>query len=71
MKILDRQKIHQIHLMAGDSLQVTYRDKETGEIVLADRAITADQAMTVDEAILFEGEFEGRRTLGGMVVERA
>jgi hypothetical protein len=71
MKILDRQKIQQIHLMAGDSLQVTYRDKETGEVVLADCAITADQAMTVDEAILFEGEFEGRRTLGGMVVERA
>jgi len=80
MKILDRQKIAPLHLMAGDSVAVTHVENLTptdssGRAisrtrVLAKTVLDASQAMTVDEALLFETTFEDRRALGGMVLEQ-
>jgi hypothetical protein len=54
--------------MQGDTLNVTYRN-ENGEIVLVTSELNDSHAMTVDEAVLFSATFEGRRALGGMVLE--
>jgi hypothetical protein len=78
MKILDRQKIDPINLMAGDTLAVEHVENVhdgTGRMiatrrVLAKTVFDASQAMIVDEALLFETEFEDRRALGGMVLEQ-
>lgn len=69
MKILARDKIKPIHLTVGDTLAVTHTD-ETGETVLCQHSIDAGMAMTVDEAVLFSDQFEGRRALGGLIVEQ-
>lgn len=70
-KILSRTKLDKtLHLMPGDTLHVTHIDTGT-ETVLATHTLDASQAMQVDEAVLFEGEFEGRRALGGMVLEKS
>lgn len=72
MKILDRQKIAPIWLSPGDTLVMTHtepgffgRKRE-----IAKTTITADQLMMIDEAVLIETEFEGRRALGGLLLER-
>jgi hypothetical protein len=81
MKILDRRKIEPFHLMAGDSLIVMHTENKTGQVGLFGRiktttkelartTVTPTQAMTVDEAVLIETEFEGRRALGGLVLEK-
>ena len=69
MEILSRKKVDPIHLSASDTLVVTYRDEDGGETILV-TADVATHAMTVDEAVLFATTFEGRRALGGMVVEK-
>lgn len=71
MEILAREKISQIHLSPGDTLQLTYKDESSGETILAKTILADRHAMIVDEAVLFATVFEGRRALGGMVVERA
>jgi hypothetical protein len=43
--------------------------KEVGEVVLAETVLDASRAMSVDEVVLFATEFEGRRAIGGMVLE--
>ncbi len=76
MKILDRRKLDNvIRLFAGDSLVLTHNETKhtangTMTTELARTVITATQAMVVDEAVLFETAFEGRRALGGLVVEQ-
>lgn len=68
MEILDRRKIDTIVLGVGDRLVLTHKDTQS-ETLLAKTTITATHAMTIDEALLFATEFEGRRALGGMVLE--
>lgn len=71
MNILSRKKLDRvIHLMAGDTLCVTHYDGAGTEKVLCKHSTTAEQAMTIDESLLFETVFEGRRALGGMVLEQ-
>jgi len=69
-KEIGRNYFQPIHLVAGDSLHVTYYRDETGEVVLCEAKINAEQAMVVDEAMLFEAVYEGRKVLGGMVLEK-
>lgn len=69
MEVLGRNKLNPIHLCAGDTLCVTHKD-ENVETVLCETTINASHAMTVDEAVLFADVFEGRRALGGMVLEK-
>ena len=80
MEILDRQKITPITMVAGDKLHVTWDDnsyvkkwwwqEKKVPVRLAEFTLDIDNAMTVDEVILFADIFEGRRTLGGMVIEQ-
>jgi hypothetical protein len=68
LKELKRSKIDPIHLYPGDSVIVTWRDNKT-EKVLCEHKLDATQSMTVDEALIFSGEYENRKALGGMVLE--
>jgi len=68
-KVINRKKVAPICLLPGDTLSVTHHD-EKGETILVTTDICKTQAMVVDEAVLFEGNFEGKRALGGMVVEK-
>ena len=68
-KELSRKKFAPINLCAGDSLHLTYKD-ETGETILCETKIDAEQAMVIDEGVLFEALFEGRKALGGLVLEK-
>lgn len=72
MKILYRNKIAPINVCPGDSVVLTWNENWPGgrKEVLATAKITGDQAMVVDEAVLIETVFEGRRAIGGLVVER-
>jgi hypothetical protein len=67
-KLLKRQKHPTIHVMAGDTIAVTVHDEKTGaKIDTINHEIT--RSMAVNESVIFEGEFEGRRALGGLIVE--
>lgn len=66
---LKREKFGPIHLWPGDTLQVTYREPDGEERVLVKSFFAKEQAMVITEALIFEGEFEGRRALGGLVLE--
>jgi len=78
-KILQRTKFSPIHLCQGDILRIEHYEPAVGirgalsfgkRKILAETSIDADQSMSVDEAILFEGEFENRRALGGILLEK-
>lgn len=69
MQELGRNRFAPIHLAAGDTLIVSHQD-ERGETILVQAPISAAHAMTVDEAVLFVTMYEGRRALGGMVLEK-
>ena len=68
-KELARKTFTPINLCAGDSLHLTYKD-ETGETILCETKINAEQAMVIDEGVLFEAVYEGRKALGGLVLEK-
>ena len=71
MKILSRNKLrHPLYLGTGDTLKVTYSSNKTGEQVLTTAQLNEADAMTVDEAVCFADNFEGKRTLGGFVIEK-
>jgi len=69
LKELGRNKIGEKWLGVGDSLQVTWKD-ERGEQILVTTTLAEEHMMCIDEAIIFEGEYEDRRALGGMVLEK-
>ena len=69
VKELFRGKIAEVHLYPGDTLALTYTAPNT-TVVLAKHSITPEQAMTVDEAVLLECEVDGRRAMGGLVLEK-
>lgn len=66
---LRRTKFRPIYLAAGDALQITWRDESGTETVLCEKRIGATQAMTITEGVLFEAVYDGRRALGGLVLE--
>lgn len=68
-KELCSKKINPIHLFPGDSIELTYKDA-TGTTILAETTLHADHSMTVDDVIFFEGVYDDRRSLGGMVLEK-
>jgi hypothetical protein len=69
-KQLARSKLrYPIHLCVGDSISVTHTD-ENGEKILCHTTVAEEHSMTVDEALIFAAEYEGRRALGGMVLEQ-
>lgn len=69
MNIFGRKKIGPFHLMPGDSVQLTWRD-QNGKVLLIDKTVPTSHCMVVDEGVLFTTTFEGRRALGGMVLEQ-
>lgn len=52
MKVLLRKKMSPIHLMVGDSINLTYVDARERTTIICSKGI--DQTMIVDEAIIFE-----------------
>lgn len=69
-KELMRGKFSPKTLMPGDTLNLTFRDRDGKEENLVKHSISIDQAMTVNEGVLFEGEFEDRRALGALALEQ-
>ena len=68
IKELARNRFKPLHLCAGDTIQVTYRDGDK-ETVLCKTEATPAQTMVFDEAIVFSAEIDGRRALGGAAIE--
>lgn len=67
-EILGRSTFAPRHVMTGDTVVVTTRDAADGtEVVLHSSEVR--RSMSFNEAVAFEGEFEGRKSLGGMVLE--
>lgn len=69
VKLIKSHKLKRAFALSrGDTLSVTWTDhKRRIHDVLVSHPI--QKSMLVDEALLFEGELEGRRVLGGAVVE--
>jgi hypothetical protein len=69
-KELVRGKFSPRTLLPGDRLVLSFRGMDGKEETLVKHSIDVDQAMTVDEGVLFESEFEDRRALGALALER-
>lgn len=68
-KELGRASFSPIHLCRGDSLRLTFNHDGVDD-VLVKTILCEEQEMVIDEGVLFEAEFEGRRVLGGFVLEK-
>lgn len=66
LRVLKRRSILPADLIEGARIT-----NETGAgDILQFTDITASQVMTANEAILFESTFEGRRCIGGFILEQ-
>lgn len=66
-KELLREKFSPIHLWIGDSINFTYNDKDGKKTELIGDQVKKN--VVINEAMIFEGTFEGRYTLGVMAIE--
>jgi hypothetical protein len=69
VKVLARNKTSPKVVIPGDSVRVYVTYPDGSKEILSEASATT--SFVYDEAVCFEGEFEGRKTLGGMVVEKA
>lgn len=78
MNIRKRTKLAvPVFVMPGDSVQVTHRqvatENATGKVVWEQERVliydTITETATYDEAFIFDGELDGRKTLGGGLIE--
>lgn len=65
LRVIKRRSIAPITLAIGDNIT---NETVPGNI-LQTTDITDTQVMTVNEAVLFESTFEGRRCIGGFILE--
>lgn len=66
---LKREKFAPVTLFPGDTLTIIWSEPNTGiQQALVKTDITEE--MTFDEGVLFQAVFEGRRALGGIVLEQ-
>jgi hypothetical protein len=72
-KILKREKFKPLMLFVGDSLKLLIKitDETTGKILHKSECdpIIATRVITFNETIIFETEFEGRKSYGAMALE--
>lgn len=77
-KELVRNKFPAIHVSPGQRIIVTYKknyiSEETNKVIaIVEEPVATymvEEPFVFDEAIVFEGKYEDRKAMGGMVLEK-
>lgn len=57
-------------LRPGDTLRVTISSHHFKDDVVVDHRVTEQESFEIDEAVIFSGELDGRRAVGGALLEK-
>lgn len=63
-----KERFSDIHMLPGDTLQLTYTDEKKRTHILTEENI--GRHMTVNEARTFDAEVDGRDAIGGVFIEK-